>query len=159
MRGPTVSGWGHLRCLNKRSMTTPAEWQNTGTFGPEQADLDVAYATPCLRGCLGMGRSSTRGSSIPLREPGHEKKQPLPHLPPPKSRLVPNLVVGRVILPFSKSERDPYRYPVRIRRKTSSISLRRASCFETLRWRGRSCGLGLTLNTRPCEGVFGAVGG
>jgi len=26
-------------------MTTPAEWQNTGTFGPEQADLDVAYAT------------------------------------------------------------------------------------------------------------------
>lgn len=26
-------------------MTTPSEWQNTGTFGPEQADLDVAYAT------------------------------------------------------------------------------------------------------------------
>jgi len=26
-------------------MTTPAEWQNTGTFGSEQADLDVAYAT------------------------------------------------------------------------------------------------------------------
>ena len=26
-------------------MTTPAEWQDTGTFGPEQADLDVSYAT------------------------------------------------------------------------------------------------------------------
>lgn len=26
-------------------MTTPAEWQNTGTFGPEQANLDVTYAT------------------------------------------------------------------------------------------------------------------
>lgn len=26
-------------------MTSPVEWQNTGTFGSEQADLDVAYAT------------------------------------------------------------------------------------------------------------------
>ena len=26
-------------------MTSPTEWQNTGTFGPEQASLDVAYAT------------------------------------------------------------------------------------------------------------------
>ena len=26
-------------------MTTPAEWENTGTFGPEQANIDVAYAT------------------------------------------------------------------------------------------------------------------
>jgi hypothetical protein len=28
-----------------QTIMTPAEWQNTGTFGPEQADLDLAYAT------------------------------------------------------------------------------------------------------------------
>ena len=95
-------------------MTTPAsvEWQNTGTFGPEQADLDVAYATslpPEASLAWVEARLADVQSHLANLGAGRNMLIPIYHLP----RIVLVQIFSWVALshPSSKSERDLNRFP------------------------------------------------
>ena len=94
-------------------MASSVEWQNTGTFGPEQADLDVAYAT-----------SLPPDASLEWVEARlAEIQSHLANLGGGRNLLIPIYQLPRVVLfqilswvalsyPSPKSDKDPYRYPL-----------------------------------------------
>jgi len=93
-------------------MTTPAEWQNTGTFGPEQADLDVSYATS-LPPEVALAWVETRLAEVQSHFANLGIKRnnlfPIYHLP----KVVLFQILSWVALSHSssESEKDPYRHP------------------------------------------------
>ncbi|KAF9784984.1 hypothetical protein BJ322DRAFT_801156 [Thelephora terrestris] len=96
-------------------MTTPApaDWQNTGTFGPEQADLDVAYATslpPEASLAWVEARLAEVQSHLANLGAGRNMLIPIYHLP----RIVLVQIFSWVALshPSSKSEKDLHRFPM-----------------------------------------------
>lgn len=95
------------------AMASPAEWQNTGAFGPEQADLDVAYANslpPEASLAWVEARLAEIQSHLANLGAGRNLLIPVYHLP----RVVLVQILSWVALsyPSSKSEKDLYRYPV-----------------------------------------------
>ena len=94
-------------------MANQVEWQNTGTFGPEQADLDVAYATslpPNDSLAWVEARLAEIQSHLANLGAGRNLLIPVYHLP--KDVLVQILLWVALSYPSSKSEKDLYRYPV-----------------------------------------------
>ena len=94
-------------------MASQVEWENTGTFGPEQADLDVAYATslpPEASLTWVEARLAEIQSHLANLGAGRNLLIPVYHLP----RVVLVQILSWVALsyPSSKSEKDVYRYPI-----------------------------------------------
>ena len=93
-------------------MASLAEWQNTGTFGPEQADLDVAYANslpPEASLAWVEARLAEIQSHLANLGAGRNLLIPVYHLP--KVVLVQILSWVALSYPPSKSEKDPSRFP------------------------------------------------
>ena len=93
-------------------MASQPMWQNTGTFGPEQADLDVAYANslpPEASLTWVEARLAEIQSHLANLGAGRNLLIPVYHLP--KVVLVQILSWIALSYPLFKSERDSYRYP------------------------------------------------
>ena len=93
-------------------MTTPTQWQNTGTFGPEQAELDEAYASS-LPPEAALAWVEVRLAEVQshFADLGMKRNNlfPIYHLP----KAVLFQILSWVALSHSspKSEKDPHRYP------------------------------------------------
>ena len=93
--------------------SAPVEWKNTGTFGPEQADLDVAYATslpPEASLAWVEARLAEIQSHLANLGAGRNVLIPVYRLP----RVVLAQVFSWVALSFPspKSEKDLHRFPM-----------------------------------------------
>jgi len=92
-------------------MTTP-EWQNTGTFGPEQADLDVAYATSLPpEAALAWVEARITEVQSHFANLGTKRNNYFPIYHLPKVVLFQILSWVASSDPFSNSEKDPCRDP------------------------------------------------
>jgi len=92
-------------------MTTPAEWQNTGVFGPEQADLDVAYATSLpSEAALAWVEARLAEVQSHFANLGTKRNNLFPIYHLPKDVLFQ--ILSWVGLSYSSSEKDSCRYPV-----------------------------------------------
>ena len=94
-------------------MTTPApiEWRDTGTFGPEQADLDVAYAIslpPEASLAWVDARLNEIQSHLANLGAGRNMLAPIYHVP--KVIVVQILLWVALSYPLSKSEGELYRF-------------------------------------------------
>ena len=92
-------------------MATPAEWQNTGAFGPEQADLDVAYATSLPpEAALAWVEARIAEVQSHFANLGTKRNNlfPIYHLP----KVVLFQILSWVALsdPSSRSQKDPHRF-------------------------------------------------
>ena len=94
-------------------MASLVEWQNTESFGPEQADLDVAYATSLApEPSLAWVEARLAEVQSHLANLGARRNllTPIYHLP--------RVVLAQIFLwvalsyPSPKSEKEPYRYPI-----------------------------------------------
>ncbi|KAF9648643.1 hypothetical protein BDM02DRAFT_2192560 [Thelephora ganbajun] len=93
-------------------MTTPVEWKNTGTFGLEQADLDVAYATSLPpEAALAWVEARLAEVQSHFADLGTKRNNLIPIYHLPKVILFQILSWVALSHSSSKSEKDLHRYP------------------------------------------------
>ena len=99
--------------FHAQTIMTTAGWQNTGAFGPEQAALDVAYATSLPpEAALAWVEARIAEVQSHFANLGTKRNNffPIYHLP--KAVLFQILSWVALSDPFPKSEQDPYREPI-----------------------------------------------
>ena len=98
--------------FHTQTVMATAEWQNTGTFGPEQADIDVAYATSLPpEAALTWVEARITEVQSHFANLGTKRNNLFPVYHLPKAVLFQILSWVALSDPSSKSEQDPYRDP------------------------------------------------
>ena len=98
--------------FHTQTVMATAEWQNTGTFGPEQADLDAAYATSLPpEAALAWVEARITEVQSHFANLGTKRNNLFPIYQLPKVVLFQILSCVALLDPPPNLEQDPYREP------------------------------------------------